>query len=425
MVLTDRNFNTSFFEAAGGGDPILYQHLFWFFGHPEVYILIIPGFGIISTTISASSNKSVFGYLGMVYAMMSIGVLGFVVWSHHMYSVGLDVDKLVFTCEYFNKFVKILLYAGNSLLFNLLNMLNGPLVLITLGTICLTHKGQSARNFGFSTKPQTVTKYTSNNFTPLGLISDHVSKHKTNLTDNEFGCFLAGLIEGDGSFGYKQLQIVFAEPDISLAYYIKKRIGYGKVYKIKHKKAVKYICDNSIGFYNIISLINGKLISNYKYDELIKHNYNDSFNLVILPPLKTLNLDNYWLAGFSQVMAGFHISVVKSKTHETGYSVSLDYSLKHNDKLPLSLLYDKLRIGNLSNNNSDIWCYKTTGFKPAFNLINYFDKFNLFAGKYTNYLKFRKVYRMISNGKHLQDKGIKKIRSIATKGSSETSTQEV
>jgi len=375
-----------------------------------------------------------------------------------MFSVGLDVDKIVFTELYlfikslinFNnsfelgEWEKILLYAGNS-------CLSSPLGLTSLGKIYLlaprvASLGQSAGNFStlfFSKKrvvaPTTDIKIRSYIGINLPKISEHVPKHKSNLSDNDFGYFLAGLIEGDGCLELNNIYINFSEKDVSLAYLIKKRIGYGKV--LKKKDGVRYICSNKTGVSTILNLINGKLVSFssstsgarlLKYTEMIKDNIlclNKTFVKFegLVPPSinvsrGTLSLDNYWLAGFTQANGSFQIKILDSQTDTNETSILLEFSLKQTDSIvvaePLPLLklfYEIIKCGNLSEYDNGVWCYKSNDYNTAFTLIKYFDKYNLFASKYVNYLKFRKVYIMITEGKHLDSKGIAKIKSIRPK----------
>ena len=218
-------------------------------------------------------------------------------------------------------------------------------------------------------------------------ISEHLNKHKRPENDEEFGYYLAGLIEGDGYFGENRFEIAFHINDTFLAYFIKKRIGYGSVLKLKCKNSVRYVLRHSEGLKKVIYLINGKFVSNDKINQLLKHKYDTKFNITILPSTTFNITTNYWLCGFADADGSFVIHCSKSHTHKVGYGVRLEFKIKQKNNKQLDLILKYLGGNCYYLNKDDIFYYNSTNFKVAKVVIEYFDKFQLNSSKYVNYLK--------------------------------------
>ena len=276
---------------------------------------------------------------------------------------------------------------------------------------------QSAGNtlYTRSGTSETLRNNTESNIENIRKISEHVPQHSKPLNDEQFGQYLAGLIDGDGHFNSKQqLVIAFSYPDVDLAYSIKKVLGYGHVYKVKDKNAYLFIVSKKDGIIKVLNLINGKLRTINKLNQVKNNILNNSKYLWVnlkFTMNETNNFNNHWITGFSDADASFQIKIVH-KMDRLKPEIRLNFQIDQKDNYIL-LLIKEVFGGNIGyRKNQDTYYYGSTSFGSAKKVIKYFDRFNLQSSKHINYLKWREAYLLVQNKKHLTELGIKKITKL-------------
>lgn len=297
-----------------------------------------------------------------------------------MYAVGLDVDTSRVSFLNVNSVIIIWLFAGNFY-----NFLGSK----TVDEI-IQEKEKSAGNCK----------------------NEHFSPHQRPKNNEDIGYYLAGLIEGDGYIGSRGFEILFYEKDVANAYFIKNWIGYGKVYKVKDKKAYKLTIFHSKGVEKVWNLVNGKFQGPYKIQQAIFHSYDKKYNTSILP-MNTSDkiLTTYWLAGFADADGNFSIFITKSNTHKIGYNIIIPFRITQKNPDLLIKIKEVLQGGIIINNKDEFYRYSTVSFYIAKKIVLYFETYHLQnQNQYLRYRYWKKVLTLIIIKKHLEPVGIEKVK---------------